>query len=116
MAFAQWSEKILKRYSNVFGISSEDVITYFSNEMVNFGLRRQFEGIRIDSGAKEDEVIMIDPINLNECDFSRNRVIKIDSPSKDFPVEKFSNKMTKAWEQPDYYKESLHKLLKDHGY
>lgn len=111
----KWSEKTLKHYSHVLGISTEDVITYFSNEMVNFGLRRQFEGIRLDSGAKE-KFVMIEPINLNECDFGRNRVIKIDSPSKDFPVEKFNDKMTKAWEHPDYYKESLHKLLKDHGY
>lgn len=107
--------KTLKHYSHVLGISPEDVITYFNNEMVNSRLRSQFTGIRLDSGTKEDKVVMIDPINLNECDFSRNRVIKIDSPSKDFPVEKFSDKMTKSWKLPDYYKETMHKFLNENS-
>lgn len=109
----QWAEKMLKHYSTVLHISSEDVIAYFSEQMLNFGLRRQFEYIRFDSG--KEKIVPIEPINLNDCDFSRNRVIKIDSPTKDFPIE-HSDKLVKEWEQPDYYKESLHKLLKEHGY
>ena len=110
----KWSEKMIKHYSTVLHISPEDVIAYFSEQMLNFGLRRQFSHIRIDSG--KEKLVPIEPVNLNDCDFGRNRVIKIVSLSKDFPVEKFSDKLVKEWEQPDYYKESLHKLLKEHGY
>lgn len=110
----KWSEKMIKHYSTVLHISPEDVIAYFSEQMLNFGLCRQFSHIRIDSG--KEKLVPIEPVNLNDCDFKYNRVIKIDSLSKNFPVEKFSDKLIKEWEQPDYYKESLHKLLKEHGY
>lgn len=106
-------------------ITSDDVRAYYQAlDLVNFGRRNQIQGIRFDSGPNAGTTVFFDgtvefPLPLldrENRDHKFEMVIKLDSPSKDFPVEKLSDKPRMSIPNVDYYKESLHKLLAEHGY
>ena len=118
-------------------ITSSDIISYYASK-VGFGLRRLIEGFRFDSGKGkfvklpyptgshfdsrlgkfvkgETEAIEIPEPDWENRNGQYSMVVKVVDPCRDLPVEKISDKNYKLMCK-DYYKESLHKLLAEHGY
>lgn len=101
-------------------ITSDDVRSYYKS-LVDFGLRNQIQGIRFDSGPNAGKTVFFDgtvelPFHFIKTHQKLSRVIKVTSPSKDVPLEKLVDKSNLRISNVDYYKESLHKLLAEHGY
>jgi len=119
-------------------ITSSDIISYYAS-MVGFGLRRLIEGFRFDSGKEkfvklpypigchfdsrigkfvkgETEAIEIPEPDWENRNGQYKTVLKVVDPCHDLPVEKISDRNSKLMCNDDYYKESLHKLLAEHGY
>lgn len=119
-------------------ITSSDIISYYASK-VGFGLRRLIEGFRFDSGkgkfvklpyptgshfdSRIGQFVKGEPdaIEIPEPDWENRHgqykmVTKVVDPSHDFPVEKISDRNSKLMCNDDYYKESLHNLLAEHGY
>lgn len=105
-------------------ITSDDVRAYYhALDLVNFGRRNHIQGIRFDSGPNADTTVFFDgtvefPLPLIDMENRQNfkMVIKVDSPSKDFPIEKLSDKPRMSIRNVDYYKESMKKLMAEFGY
>jgi hypothetical protein len=119
-------------------ITSSDIISYYAS-LAEFGRHRLFEGIRFDSGkgkfvklpyptgshfdSRIGQFVKGEPeaIEIPEPDWENRHgqysmVLKVVDPSRDLPVEKISDRNSKLMCNDDYYKESLHKLLAEHGY
>lgn len=106
-------------------ITSDDVRSYYQAlDLVNFGRRNHIQGIRFDSGPYADKMVLFDgtvafplPLLDREDRFGKHHMaIKLDSPSKDFPVEKLSDKTRKSIPNVDYYKEAMKDMAAKLGY
>lgn len=106
-------------------ITSDDVRAYYQAlDLVNFGRRNHIQGIRFDSGPNADKIVFFDgtvefPLPLLDRENRNHKfemVIKLDSPSKDIPLKKLGDMHRMHIPNVDYYKESLKKLLAEHGY
>lgn len=119
-------------------ITSSDIISYYAS-LAGFGLRRLIEGIRFDSGkgkfvklpyptgshfdSRIGQFVKGEPdsIEIPEPDWENRNgqyrmVFKVANPSRDLPVEKISDRNSKLMCHDDYYKESMKKLMAEHGY
>ena len=101
-------------------ITTDDVRSYY-NSLADFGLRHQFQGVRFDSGPDAGKTVFFDGTVTLHLHFVKtphklSQVVKMNSPSKDIPFEKLGDKSNLRISNADYYKESLHKLLTEHGY
>ncbi len=101
-------------------ITTDDVRSYY-NSLPDFGLRHQFQGVRFDSGPNSGKTVFFDgtvelPLHFIKTPQKLSRVIKVTSPSKDVPLEKLGDKSNLRISNVDYYKESLKKLMAEHGY